>query len=156
MSNTSNSTQSALKWFIEETTDIPIANDSETRNLILSKLSNQDLLETLLESNVIGCIRGKPDGTWALQTMLQDLKEKAEEYTSNSTKCALKWFIEETTDIPIANGSETRNLILSKLSNQDLLETLLESNVIGCIRGEPDGTWALQTMLQDLKEKAEE
>ena len=75
---------------------------------------------------------------------------------SQTPKNVLKWFIEkETSDIPIEGGSETRKLILSKLSNEDLLETLIESNVIGCIRGEPDGKWALQTMLQDMKEKAE-
>lgn len=74
---------------------------------------------------------------------------------SQTQKNTLKWFLEELSDIPIEGGSETRKLILSKLSNQDLLEILIESNVIGCIRGEPDGKWALQTILQDMKEKAD-
>ena len=74
---------------------------------------------------------------------------------SQTQKTALELFLEETSDIHIEGGTEAKNSILSKLSNQDLLDTLLESNVIGCIREHPDGKYALQTMLQDLKDKTE-
>ena len=74
---------------------------------------------------------------------------------SNTQKTALELFLNETTDIAVEGGTETRTLIMSKLTNQDLLDTLLVSNVIGCIRDfYPGGEHALWTMLQDLKDKA--
>ena len=42
---------------------------------------------------------------------------------SQTQKTALELFLEETSDIHIEGGTEAKNLILSKLSNQDLLDT---------------------------------